>query len=84
MGEPPIVNFVKPEDYTTGLLFLEVRNMKSGNGARNRNRTGTPVKARDFKSLVSTNFTIRAGRTAGILEARAGVEPTYTDLQSGA
>ncbi len=30
-------------------------------GARNRNRTGTPFLARDFKSLVSTCFTIRAG-----------------------
>ena len=30
-------------------------------GARNRDRTGTAVRPRDFKSLVSTNFTIRAG-----------------------
>ena len=30
-------------------------------GASGRNRTGTPVKARDFKSLVSTYFTIKAG-----------------------
>ena len=30
-------------------------------GARNRNRTGTTVRSRDFKSLVSTYFTIRAG-----------------------
>ena len=29
-------------------------------GARGRNRTGTPLRARDFKSLVSTNFTTRA------------------------
>lgn len=29
-------------------------------GARDRNRTGTPFLARDFKSLVSTNFTTRA------------------------
>ena len=29
-------------------------------GARGRNRTGTAVKPRDFKSLVSTNFTTRA------------------------
>ena len=28
--------------------------------ARNRNRTGTTVRSRDFKSLVSTYFTIRA------------------------
>ena len=40
---------------------------------------------RDFKSLVSTYFTIRAdAEVQGNLEARAGVEPTYTDLQSGA
>ena len=100
--------------------------------ARSRDRTGTAVKPRDFKSLVSTYSTIRAegedytrcawpglkgrresaqrtfpfiwsGRRVsnsrpipwqGIalptellpqtLEARAGVEPTYTDLQSGA
>ncbi len=30
------------------------------NGARCRNRTGTPLPARDFKSLVSTDFTNRA------------------------
>ncbi len=30
------------------------------NGARGRNRTGTAVKPRDFKSLVSTSFTTRA------------------------
>ena len=29
-------------------------------GARNRNRTGMALRPRDFKSLVSTNFTIRA------------------------
>ena len=29
-------------------------------GASGRSRTGTPVKARDFKSLVSTNFTTEA------------------------
>ncbi len=29
-------------------------------GARSRNRTGTLLPARDFKSLVSTYFTIRA------------------------
>jgi hypothetical protein len=53
-------------------------------------------KAADFKSAVSTYFTTRAHlqlsnknapyrRTRRkYLEARAGVEPTYTDLQSGA
>ena len=29
-------------------------------GARDRNRTGTAVRPRDFKSLVSTSFTTRA------------------------
>ena len=32
-------------------------------GARSRNRTGTLFPARDFKSLVSTYFTIRAAVT---------------------
>jgi hypothetical protein len=31
-------------------------------GARSRDRTGTPLRARDFKSRVSTSFTIRAAR----------------------
>ena len=31
-------------------------------GARNRDRTGTTLQSRDFKSLVSTYFTIRAAR----------------------
>ena len=60
-------------------------------GARGRNRTGTPLRARDFKSLVSTNFTTRAKavriltvvrqlrkntyKLPKYLEARAGVEP---------
>jgi hypothetical protein len=49
-------------------------------------------KAADFKSAVSTDFTTRALRNLADrkrckpqkVEARAGVEPTYTDLQSGA
>lgn len=66
-------------------------------GARNRNRTGTPFPARDFKSLVSTCFTIRACRyfkaaekikapTALLekLEAGVGIEPAYTALQAAA
>ncbi len=36
---------------------------------------------RDFKSLVSTNFTIRANR---ILEAGVGIEPASTALQAAA
>lgn len=30
------------------------------NGARSRTRTGTPLRARDFKSPASTDFAIRA------------------------
>ena len=51
-------------------------------------------EAADFKSAVSTYSTTQAllgthfkplqGPKRFILEARAGVEPTYTDLQSGA
>ncbi len=40
-------------------------------GARGRNRTGTTVKSRDFKSLVSTSFTTRAEpnpQTSGFVE----------------
>lgn len=33
---------------------------KALSGARSGNRTRTPCKARDFKSLASTNFAIRA------------------------
>ena len=43
------------------------------------------LAARDFKSLVSTNFTIRAfegSRSGGTLEARPGIEPRYTALQA--
>ena len=35
--------------------------------------------SRDFKSLVSTSFTIRA-----LLEAGVGIEPAYTALQAAA
>ena len=54
-------------------------------GAQSRNRTGTPVKARDFKSLASTNFAIWADDMQNIplsVEARPGIEPGLTDLQS--
>ena len=49
-------------------------------GARSRTRTGMDgLGPRDFKSLVSTSFTIRAN-----MEARGGVEPPWKDLQSSA
>ena len=40
--------------------MIQVAAVAAVDGARSRNRTGTLVKARDFKSLVSTYFTIRA------------------------
>ena len=43
------------------LVFAAVAAAVSG--ARSRNRTGTLLPARDFKSLVSTYFTIRAAVT---------------------
>jgi hypothetical protein len=64
-----------------GIAFLcNAASKKDGvksNGARDRNRTGTPVihEAADFKSDVSTNFTTRAQRRHELLEARSGVEP---------
>jgi hypothetical protein len=63
------------------------------------NRHAAFQQAADFKSAVSTNFTIEASRHcetktkqprqrgvvgAAKLEARGGVEPPFTDLQSGA
>ncbi len=39
---------------------MQVVNCGDLNGARDRNRTGTALRPRDFKSLVSTNFTTRA------------------------
>ena len=39
-------------------------------GARGRNRTGTPLPARDFKSLVSTDFTNRASESSTRLRRR--------------
>lgn len=57
-------------------------------GARSRNRTGTVLPPRDFKSLASTNFAIRANWRCKIqqleMEAEVGIEPAYTELQSAA
>src|SRR5512143_80773 len=73
MGEPPIVLIIKaPKLYHSGLQT------EREDGARNRNRTGTPSLARDFKSLVSTNFTIRAKRTAD--PESGGASRSRTDL----
>ena len=77
MGEPPIaphhhINNQAPALYHPGLQT------EREDGARNRNRTGTPSLARDFKSLVSTNFTIRAKRTAD--QKSGGASRSRTDL----
>ena len=55
-------------------------------GARGRTRTGTIFRSTDFKSVASTNSATRAtGFTkTRIMEARTGIEPTYTELQSAA
>jgi hypothetical protein len=45
-------------------------------GARSRNRTGMEgMLPRDFKSLASTNFAIRAMMGRNELEAGVGIEP---------
>ena len=53
-------------------------------GAQSRNRTGTAFLPRDFKSLVSTNFTTWAEFGSQKMEAGVGIEPAYTELQSAA
>ena len=44
----------------TGILRIYSDCSGVDDGARNRDRTGTALRPRDFKSLVSTYFTIRA------------------------
>ena len=68
-------------------MRIQIRDKYLRNGARSRNRTGTTVKSQDFKSCVSTNFTIRAKflfqlKQSLNMEARVGIEPAYTELQS--
>ena len=63
-------------------------------GARSRTRTDIPLRMRDFKSLASTDFAIRAERKKAqprkrmrlqnAMEAEVGIEPAYADLQSAA
>ena len=50
-------------------------------GARSRNRTGTLLPARDFKSLVSTYFTIRAAVLLLIVASPTGFEPVTYSLE---
>ena len=60
------------------LVFAAVAAAVSG--ARSRNRTGTLLPARDFKSLVSTYFTIRAAVLL-YLATPKGFEPLTHSLE---
>ena len=57
-------------------------------GARERTWTATTLRSGDFKSPVYTDFTTRAKECLVLpqekVEARAGIEPAYTELQSAA
>ena len=56
------------------LSYTRIQNLN--NGARGRTWTATLLRARDFKSLVSTNFTTRAyHKTLNRMEAPTGFEP---------
>ncbi|AVK08080.1 phage integrase family protein [Pseudomonas paraeruginosa] len=44
-----------------GFSYWNRRNARKHDGARSRGRTGTGLPPRDFKSLASTDFAIRAG-----------------------
>ena len=57
MGNCPSIYFKSRK-----IIPFCIPKQKTRGGARDRNRTGTPFLARDFKSLVSTNFTTRAYR----------------------
>ena len=61
------------------LVFAAVAAAVSG--ARSRNRTGTLLPARDFKSLVSTYFTIRAAVLLLIVASPTGFEPVTYSLE---
>ena len=66
--------------YTKAGMVRETALEQKISGARSRTRTGTLVKARDFKSLVSTYFTIRAF----VLVLPPGIEPGSCPLQGPA
>ncbi len=53
--------------------------VRSNNGARSRNRTGTVLPPRDFKSLASTNFAIRAYKMG--LHKNGGASRSRTGLR---
>ncbi len=80
MGEPPIVLIIKRPNYTTRAGRLKGK-MVPGTGIE-------PVRHR-WRGILSPlclpiSPSGRSGQLIQNLEARAGVEPTYTDLQSGA
>ena len=60
------------------MLVSTIAESVANAGARGRSRTGTRLRARDFKSLVSTNFTTRAdGRSTSNCGAYSN---TYWDF----
>ena len=80
MGKLPIVLVIKRRNYTTLTGSLKDK-MVPGTGIE-------PVRHR-WRGILSPlclpiSPSGRSGQLALNLEARAGVEPTYTDLQSGA
>lgn len=66
--------YVCKQDRTEG-NWLGIEALWDGgfNGAPGRNRTGTTVRSRDFKSLVSTNFT--TGAIGGGFERQNCIRP---------
>ena len=75
--------------HATRMAPLEEAKRSAGSGARSRDRTCTPLRARDFKSLASTSFATRAG-VAEPRADRAARQPvgestpaTETGLEAG-
>lgn len=52
-------------------------------GTQGRTRTGTPVKAGDFESPVSTNSTTRADRSLGRLKPFASSWEGFSEARGG-
>ena len=72
------------EDAHTASLSANCRRcfLRRFSGAQGRTRTGTSFRTADFKSAASTNSATRAWPNK--MEARVGIEPAYTELQSAA
>ena len=86
------VSWDRREEFLNGGMDRD--DPKMLNGARSGTRTHIPFRMRDFKSLASTGFAIRAERKKAqprkrlrlrnAMEAEVGIEPAYADLQSAA